>query len=69
MPAWLISLISSLALPLLKQVLVVSLKALERWYPGISSLVDQIINFIDGGGSAAQLKSHCNGLVGFCPKP
>lgn len=67
MPAWLLSIISSLALPVLKQVLVAVLTGLEAKYPGLAPLVTQIINFIEGGGSATDVQDHCEaGIPGFC---
>jgi hypothetical protein len=66
MPAWILNIILSLALPALKQVLKAVLTALEVKYPGLKPLVDQIIAFLEGGGKASELHAHCNKLTGFC---
>ncbi len=67
MPAWLLSLISTLAVPVLEQVLSSVLKGLELQYPGLTPIINAILAFLNKGGSAEALQKHCEGLPGFCP--
>lgn len=68
-PAWLLSLILSLGLPALKGLLKMILKGLESKYPGLTPLVEAILRYLDSGGKAFDLQTHCEQLPDFCPAP
>jgi hypothetical protein len=70
MPAWLLSILLSLGLPIVKSVVIFGLRRLETAMPGIAPLVEAIINYIQNGGSAAELHQHMAMTVpGFDSKP
>jgi hypothetical protein len=62
-----LGLLGRLALPALLTLLKVILTSLEVKYPGIKPLVDAILKFLDGGGNAEQVLSHCESMPDFCP--
>jgi hypothetical protein len=68
MPAWLLSIITSLvssSLPALMSLLKIALQGLEKTYPGIAPLVAAILAFLSAGGSASKLHVHLSTLDGF----
>ncbi len=54
MPSWLISLLT----PLLKPLLSLGLSWLENKYPGVTSIINTIVSFLEGGASASAIQSH-----------
>lgn len=61
-----LSLVGKLAVPALLALLKVVLTSLEVKYPGIKPLVDAILKFLDGGGQAQAVLSHCEAMPEFC---
>lgn len=61
-----LALIGKLAMPALIALLKAILTSLEVKYPGIKPLIDAILKFLDGGGTADAVLSHCEAMPEFC---
>lgn len=69
MPAWLLWVLESLGVPLLKAVAIFCLKRLESVFPGAAALFEAIIAYLNGGASASKLHEHLASTVPGFPVP